>query len=121
MNCLSACVLVGLAWGQAERVPAPLPLGQFPPTPFVDEQLRASDAYWHWLALRAGAISWQAEDFKEQQKEVTVRRSLWHYLRVAQTTAYPSQQQGYLRELYHLLGPADFYAGRLPPVLPFVD
>lgn len=94
-------------------------LGRFPPLPVVDQQIAAADAYLAWLGARLHFQTWQTDSLREHERACWRARQCWYALRNAQTTESDTYRGHCLDELLRLVGAADFYAGRLPWVLPF--
>jgi hypothetical protein len=108
--------LVLLSW------PAPAPLEdlwRFPPLAVCRSHLEFLQAREKWLTDRLAWDRLDEAELREQLWDCRRRIRAWHCLENAQDPVWnPVYRRYWLERLRTALGPADYFAGRMPDPLP---
>lgn len=91
---------------------------RFPPAWVIEEQLRINRLYREHLECRITVEQHQAWLIHTVMMETDRLYEVWDTLRWAACYSSSENRRDMLSRLRELLGPADYYAGILPPVLP---
>ena len=100
--------------------PAACEVNRFPPEWMIDDALTLNAEHKDWLYSEKIFHVQDWEGWEEVYTETGEIQRAWHLLRLARSDHWSENcRRGFLEQLRELIGPEAFYAGQMPPPIPY--